>query len=506
MSTHSNNSQQNAEQLPSRDGEQDFYVTSELSQRLDLIQHLVGNSELIPLMRGEAGVGKSTAVCQLQAQASDSWLFCRIDANPMLHPDQLMLRLARFFGVPDADDNIRERLIRYFESIRDEGRLAVIIIDDAEQLPPASLIALLRLHEQYLGKMPIVALVLFALPTIDRILATPQLQVMNLQQFHILDMPLLSREHVPGYLELLLEQEGLADQLSLAEPKIDTLFCMSGGLPGKLTPLILQSINESVPIGRSQKKRYSSGVMIALAGALLVVVLMLLFQDKINQLFSADTPNQQLLPLPDQGSLVQKKELLQEIPIKQDLAEDSGQAIALIAGEASQQESMAEVEPVEVTPTEVTPTEVTPTEVTPTEVTPTEVTPTEVTPTEVTPTEVVSERELYQKIEIPIVPVARDESDGVKWVKRHAPSHFTLQLIGVSELKSIGKFIQEYALKGELFHIKMIRKEAPWYILLSGSYPDRETAKAAIFQDLPRSLQKRGVWARSFGSIQQELE
>ncbi|MCF6283037.1 MAG: AAA family ATPase [Candidatus Polarisedimenticolaceae bacterium] len=535
MSTLNSNARQGVDQSEPC-SEQQFYTAPELSQHLDLIQHLVSNSDLVPLVRGAVGAGKSTAICQLQAQASESWFCCRLDATPMLHPDQLMIRLARFFALSDADDNIRDRLIACFESLRDEGRLAVIIIDDAEQLPPASLIALLRLHELHLGNAPIVALVLFALPSIDHTLATPQLQVMNLQLFHILDMPLLVREQVPGYLRLLLEQEELTEQISLAEPKIDTLFRMSGGLPGRLTPLILQSINESVPLNRAHKKWHSIRKVLALVGAGLAVVLMLLFQDEINRLFEPKMIDQQLMPLPGQAPIT-KMDSMPSIRSRQgpsksvelsvagpsqiggqsDLVDEAADvelelpkdAVLAVNSEASlehaSQQNNASPEVLVLTPTEVTPTEVTPTEVTPTEVTPTEVTPTEVTPTEVTPTKVTPEISVSQKVEVLAAP-KQGVLSGAKWAKQQASSNFTIQLIGVSEPESIDQFIRRHGLEGKVFSIAMARKGRPWYVLLFGSYANKELAKVAISRDLPLSLRKRGVWPRSFDSLQQDIK
>ena len=97
MSTPNSNAQQGADpSVPC--SEQQFYTAPELTQYLGLIQHLVGNSDLVPLVRGAVGAGKSTAINQLQTQASENWLCCRLDATPTLHPDQLMIRLARFYA------------------------------------------------------------------------------------------------------------------------------------------------------------------------------------------------------------------------------------------------------------------------------------------------------------------------------------------------------------------------------------------------------------------------
>ncbi len=501
MSTHGSDNRQSIDGESSPGAEPSFYVIPELSQHLSLIQHLVDNSDLIPLVKGETGAGKSTAISTLQAQASESWLLCRLDANPMLHPDQLMVRLARFFGLPDASDDIRDRLIRHFESLREEGRLAVIIIDDAEQLPPASLIALMRLQEQRLGKSPICALVLFAQHSIERTLAMPQLQVVNLELFHMLDMPLLPREHVLGYLQHMLEQEGLTDLLLLVKPKIETLFSMSRGLPGRLTPLILQAINEGVPVSHTQSNRYSIGRVLAVSGIGLIVILMLLFQDKINQLFGVGDPEPQLLTLPAQRPIEAQIEPSQELiePVQDEIKSALDYATLPEAESVAAEAEQEKLEEMALSTKENTADlgERSLEEIVP-----------EIAPAHIA--EALLEEEIIEtkapEAAEPLTTVsAGGAREGVEWAKRQVSSNFTLQLIGVGKLKSIEQFISMHGLKGDLYHIKMVRKGRPWYILLFGSYSDREAAKSGVIRDLPRALQKRGVWVRSFESIQKEF-
>ena len=46
---------------------EDIFSTPESEARLDLIKHLIENSELVPLVRGLPGIGKSLLASRLQA-------------------------------------------------------------------------------------------------------------------------------------------------------------------------------------------------------------------------------------------------------------------------------------------------------------------------------------------------------------------------------------------------------------------------------------------------------
>ena len=530
MSTTNSNKQLDTDDPALHFGECGFYKTPELSQRIDLIRHLIDSSDLVPLVTGEAGAGKSMLVNQLQLQTTESWLLCRIDANPMLHPDQLMVRLARFFGVSEAGDNIRDRLLRCFEANHDEGRLAVIIVDDADQLPPASLIALLRLHEQRLGSMPIVALALFALPDIENTIATPQLQVMNLQQFHLMEMPLIAREQAPGYVKYLLDQEDLSDQYAMMEARLESLFRLSEGRPAQLTQLILQSINERVSVYKSKEQLLSKKTVGIGIAVFLVVIL--LFQDQVNQLFETEVePKQQALALPDQEmmnangmtKLVLPPELIPVQPLVGEQPQNTAQRerVQQPIEPVEQSVPLAEKRVEIVVEEELAESE---NERLPLQEVVAPIVPdnlekqqsvleknTNIITDDSLPKEVLEEPE--EKIDIVVKPKPKvvverpllNELEGTQWILQQPATNFTLQLIGVSELKSLRQFMDQHELKGRVFYIKSVRKNRPWYTLLTGNYQNLNKAKAAMPRDLPSSLQKRGVWARSFESLQQDL-
>ena len=524
-----NNSLQNIDDPGLLSGERGFYMTPELSQRLDLIQHLIENSDLVPLVLGESGAGKSTLINQLQLQMTENRLICRIDANPMLHPDQLMVRLARFFGVSETDYNIRDRLLRCFESIQNEGRLAVIIVDDADQLPAASLIELLRLLDCRPDSMPTVALAFFAQPEIEDTITTPQLQAINLQQFHLMEMPQITREQASGYIKHLLEQEELSDQYAVIEPKLDALFRMSEGLPDKLTALTLQSINNTVS-AYTAKNRFSYRKIAGIAGVVLVATV-LLFQERVNRLFNPELiSNQKTLILPDQELAALKEQIKTEPPpeltkIDPPVVEEP---LRVASSEVEKRNELAgnsvadvvtKEEPILIEAKQMGPQDgVNPMMLLDVEDVPeiqeksSALTPKEAPEASVEEVDaVVAKPEPGAVVSAPVKSVVvqaptQNELEGTRWVLQQPATGFTLQLIGVSKLDSVRQFIRQHNLQRQVFYIKSLRNGRPWFVLLSGAYADRNQAKRAIPRDLPQSLQKRGIWARSFESLQQELK
>ena len=126
----------------------DYFSTPEAASRLDLIRHLIENSELVPLVRGPSGSGKTLLASRLQALAPENWMVCHFSADSMMQPERLLAHIARCSGLSDAQGNILNRLVERFEVLRNRGQVPVLLVDDVQSLPPTSLITLLRLYDE----------------------------------------------------------------------------------------------------------------------------------------------------------------------------------------------------------------------------------------------------------------------------------------------------------------------------------------------------------------------
>ncbi len=266
-----------------------YHSSPELAQRTDLLRHLIENSNLIPLVRGAEGIGKSTFIHHLLELAPENWIPVELAADVMLQPAALLANLARQFDLDDRGEELMERLVSRFDDLRHDGLLPVIIVDDAHLLPEASIIVLLRLHERSEGGSPLAQILLFAQPEIDDLLKTPQLRVMNLQSLQMLDMPVFTLEQTERFLEHLLTGGESRPLAPISQVQIEKIHRETGGLPG----LIKQRASVLMgPPGKPAKpdliEFILSGKVLGGGVALILVLLGLIYQDSINALFSGD--------------------------------------------------------------------------------------------------------------------------------------------------------------------------------------------------------------------------
>lgn len=294
MSTSESNSLTQDSNLASRDA---YFASPELSQRADLLRHLTENSNLIPLIRGVEGMGKTTFIQNLLDLAPENWIPVKIDADVMLQPDALLAYLAGLFDQNDRSERLFDHLILYFEDLRQDGFLPVIIVDDAHLLPEASVITLLRLHERSTDENPLAQILLFAEPEIDELLKTPQLRVMNLQSLQLLDMPEFTLEQTGLFLEHLLSSDGTSSIDSLTDSQIEMIHCETGGSPGLIREHakgLIAPTNKEETANVQQGK--SHGITMLGGGVLIIVVLLILiFQDDINSQFTGESETADVL-------------------------------------------------------------------------------------------------------------------------------------------------------------------------------------------------------------------
>jgi DamX protein len=538
---------------------EDIFSTSESEARLDLIRHLIENSELVPLVRGVSGIGKSLLASRLQAGAPDNWVVCLFEADSMMQPEKLLAHIARCNGLPDAkDENIR-RLVERFEQMRKRGSIPVLLIDDAQRLPPTSLITLLRLYERQVGGGPLLSLVLFADEQIDMLLSTPQLQIMSPQSIQVIDLPPLTREEADSYMNYILRQEGLDLNLRLDAGRMNRLYRDTGGAPGPLGSAIRKEVGDSGGMPVSSGFKLSGPLLWAGLPLLGLLLLALLFQGPINRLFAPEpvssdetliadnTPADSLVPqaleptsspppaivLPppgqaeqapmpavDPGTTAENESVvppgrplagLAEPPAAStklpEMAADSPppvsapmpQAVAKAAAVgAPVTESVAKPvgSAVEAVPSRESESE-------------------DAAPAGSQATPDISAPEsppLQQAATQALSPQAQTSAGGDAgesqsrllrsrdWLAEQAQGSYTLQLLAVGSIESVESAVKRFGLKEKAFCIKGARGGRPWYPLLWGVYPDRKAAQAAI-KRLPTELQKSGVWARSLASL-----
>jgi DamX protein len=93
----------------------------------------------------------------------------------------------------------------------------------------------------------------------------------------------------------------------------------------------------------------------------------------------------------------------------------------------------------------------------------------------------------------------------VQKILKFPNNHYTLQLLGASDIKGIERFIINNKLQNQAYYYCTTHNKKPWYILIYGNYSTKEQAKNAITR-LPTTVQALHPWARDFSSVKKTLQ
>jgi septal ring-binding cell division protein DamX len=527
-----------------------FFTTLELTQRLDLIFHLIENIEIIPLIRGAEGGGKSTLAMRVRQAAPANWSICLLEADSAISPERLLANISRYFGWIDQQTGGLEGLVNCFEIMRDEGQVPVLLIDDAQRLSATAMITLLRLFERQRSGEPLVSIVLFGDEHINLLLATPQLRIMTPQAIQIIDLPRLNREDATRYMRFILQHERVPADMAVDEARLTRLYRRSKGLPGPLRQSILNVLGESGNPETDNTRPKSIPIVFATLG-LIMLGTVLLFQDRINLFFvpsrsdKAQVPLQQtsdptsrladlidpsgdgflqdqtsnpksdiVMPrLRDTESDSDQLNMMSDVTqsVSRDTSETSLESRAnepqtTLLGEYRSLEDPENQHPSEVSGEDVSisgrklPAVETASGVPETE-------PEDSSPATKQPTETSTQTKPAVSLsEIPHEPTPPSDSlEKVDWIRSRPANHYTLQLLGVEHVQALEDFVATYGLQDRAFYYVTRRKGKPWYPLLWGDFPDKKSAIVGSEQ-LPAEVRKKGYWIRQFREIQKQLD
>lgn len=101
-------------------------------------------------------------------------------------------------------------------------------------------------------------------------------------------------------------------------------------------------------------------------------------------------------------------------------------------------------------------------------------------------------------------PSASDQLFGAQWITARADSAHTIQLIASSDVTELRKYAAAQNLGGKAALIETRRNGVRWYLLVYGEFPDAEAARRGITK-LNAQLRAIQPWVRSFGSLKRIL-
>ena len=223
---------------------------------MNLLQVALAEGEGFIKITGEVGTGK-TLLCRSLLRLLEAEPACYQLAwlpNPALSPDGLRRALAHelHLNVSEQLDEhsllaqLNERLIE----LARQGRSTVLLIDEAQVLPPESLEALRLLTNLETERCKLLQVVLFGQPELDATLARSEFRQLRQRITFSASLQPLGRQEVGRYVEERLRHAGHPDGRLLDAEAIRLLTAASGGIPRLINILAHKALMAAFGAGR----------------------------------------------------------------------------------------------------------------------------------------------------------------------------------------------------------------------------------------------------------------
>jgi len=197
---------------------------------LEALHHAVLDDDGIITVVGEVGSGK-TMLCRMLAERLPR---DQVDlvylANPSFGPREILQSMVADWGlkVPAGQPLVLSIQAALLER-HAQGRRAVVLIDEAQAMPPESLEEVKLLSNLETAQRKLLQIVLFGQPELDALLAQPRLRQVRDRVVHRFDLQPLNAPDAAAYIDHRLRRAGWQGG-ALFEPKaLRQLVEVSGG-------------------------------------------------------------------------------------------------------------------------------------------------------------------------------------------------------------------------------------------------------------------------------------
>jgi len=224
---------------------------------LQALHHAVFDEDGIVVVVGEVGSGK-TMLCRMLAQRlAQEPVDLVYLANPSFGPREILLSLIADWGLQRPADGqplvltIQDALLQRHA----QGRRAVVLIDEAQAMPPESLEEIKLLSNLETAQHKLLQIVLFGQPELDGLLALPRLRQVRDRVVHRFALQPLDGPDVAAYIEHRLRRAGWQGGALFAPPALRLLAEASGGRIRAIHQLADKALLAAFAQGASQVGR-----------------------------------------------------------------------------------------------------------------------------------------------------------------------------------------------------------------------------------------------------------
>lgn len=214
-----------------------FFFASKWHKRaMSYLQYGLSQAEGFIVITGDIGTGKTTIANSLLEDIQDDIVAAQI-VTPKLSPDELVKMVAAKFHIETLNKSkadILQALEAYFRSLQQQGSRALLLVDEAQNLPLETIEELRMLSNFQEAGKPLLQSFLLGQKELQTILRAPDMEQFRQRIVASCHLKPLSEEEVVEYIGFRLAQAGWEGKLPLEDDAICIIHEFTAGIPRRI--------------------------------------------------------------------------------------------------------------------------------------------------------------------------------------------------------------------------------------------------------------------------------
>lgn len=217
-----------------------FFNSSGHNRAMAYLRYGLRQGEGFIVITGGIGTGKTMLVSNLFNELSDQNVVAAQLVSTQINEDEVLRMISAAFGL--AHENVsKAALLRnleaFFRARRAEGRRVLLVVDEAQNLPPRSIEELRMLSNYQEDGQALLQSFLLGQLELKQTLQSPGMEQVRQRIIAGYHLRPLDRQELQAYIEHRLATVGWQNDPLIADAAFDAIFAATGGVPRRVNNL-----------------------------------------------------------------------------------------------------------------------------------------------------------------------------------------------------------------------------------------------------------------------------